>query len=247
MAKKTPPVGGSAHILKSFDKLLARMRDELLEIGGLVEQQLLFCRELLEGSGDDSSSMQALRQREIRINELDLEISRLLVNCLTMHQPMAIDARCCVSYMRISLDLERIGDELEHVAESLVSLRGSAALGGPLGEVLGRLLNSCGGALARALGALSTGDSAQARQVIDRDREINTQQIDLQRQVMDALAAGNQDVASGFQLIWAARSLERIGDHAKNLSQAVIFVATGEDLRDREIEQKASPDRRKGS
>ena len=229
------------HILKNFDADLQQLRNGLLQLGGLVEQQLLACESLLDGGNgaDDWVPMQAVRERENRINRLDLQISEDLINCLSVHQPMAKDARACASYVRIGLDLERMGDELGHVAEAFVELKGNAILQGEPGQKCSRLLKMCKAAVARALNVLDNLDAGEAQVVIDRDREINDLQMNLQRQLEAALEQRDTPVASAITLIRATRSLERVGDHAKNLAQAVIYAVTGEDPRTSEVRHKA--------
>ena len=230
------------HILKNFDTDLQQLRQELLQLGGLVEQQLLACESILDGGNggaDDLVPMQAVRERESTINRLDLQISQDLINCLSVHQPMAKDARTCASYVRIGLDLERMGDELEHVAEAFVELKGNVVLQGEAGQKFSHLLKMCKAAVARALNVLDNLDAEEAQVVIDRDREINDLQVNLQHQLEAALETRDTSVASAITLIRTSRSLERVGDHAKNLAQAVIYAVTGEDPRTSEVHYKA--------
>lgn len=234
-------VAERGHIMKDVDQDLQRLRMDLLKMGGLVEKQMLVCERLLcdSGEGGEMDSMGEVKQRENKINQMELKIARNLIFFLTKHHLMAGDGRIYVSDIRTSLDLERIGDEVEHVAYALVELAGTQVLDGEIGKVFRTLLKRAKAALKMALHALSAGDQQEAHTVIDKDGEINALQRQLQQLLLKALSSGLLPPQQSIGLIQAARSLERIGDHAKNLSQGVIYVATGADPREQEVESKA--------
>lgn len=221
----------SSHIVKQFDEDLAVLRDLVLRMGGLVETQLAAAIEALE-RGDGAAAASVIRgDREIDRIELesDAEVARLLA----LRAPLGIDLRTVLTLGKTVNDLERIGDEAKKIARST---RNSAAQGRELGGVptLAGVLDMAGLArsmLRDALNALVRLDLELAVKVAESD--------DLQDQALkEAIAQGKalmqsrpELVNAAFDLVFMAKSLERIADHAKNIANYVHYLVEGEDVR----------------
>lgn len=227
------------HILTSFGDALRDLRGDLIAMGALVELQLESCRQLLEDDGKSKRGfMKKVAGREVKINRKELEIYADIVSCFSRNQPMARDVRLCVGYLQINTDLERIGDEAEHVVYCLNVLQASV-LKSVIGERLRAMLMLGLEALQGALSALAEDNRSAAQMVIDQDIRINELHAEVEHKAIKALKESEVEVEDGVRLIQVARALERVGDHSKNLSQAVIYALTGEDPRSSEVANKA--------
>lgn len=221
----------SSHIVKQFDEDLAVLRDLVLRMGGLVETQLAAAIEALE-RGDGAAAASVIRG-DRQIDRIELESDAEVARLLALRAPLGIDLRTVLTLGKTVNDLERIGDEAKKIARST---RNSVAQGRELGGVptLAGVLDMAGLArsmLRDALNALVRLDLELAVKVAESD--------DLQdRALKEAIAQGKalmqarpELVDAAFDLVFMAKSLERIADHAKNIANYVHYLVEGEDVR----------------
>lgn len=230
MPDRTP----NQHILENFEEILVQLHADLMTLGNLVGEQLIDCKKMLQDSNDDravTTLLESAVSREEQINHLDLKISDGLANCFAMHQPIGRDVRTCLGMVRSSLDLERIGDESLHVAEFFATIRQELSLPDDITGYLLELLDLAQISVINALNAWSSTSSKTAEQVITDDVAINEKEQGLYQLLISRLKAQDLPIEVGVILIRAARSLERIGDHSKNLAQSAIYRLTGRDTR----------------
>lgn len=210
-----------------FHDELRQLRDDLILMGERSLDMTRLAMQALE-TGDDKLALQ-VRGMDDSVDDLEKQVDREIMRYLTLFGPMGSDVRLLLAARDIGHDLERIADEASVIAKRtlVISQRG------PLKNLLhvpdeGRLAIEV---LRLALDGFVEGDIAKAKQVITRDAEIDN----LNRKNYEALFGRSGDTAkvsaSNVELIFISKALERIGDHSKNISEQVIFILSGEDIR----------------
>ncbi|MEJ1963079.1 MAG: phosphate signaling complex protein PhoU [Gammaproteobacteria bacterium] len=233
------------HISRRYNEELERVRARVLAMGGLVEQQLQKAlTALVEG---DSALGAAVAADDAKVNDLEIAIDEDCSHLLAMRAPTAGDLRVVVAMIKTVTDLERIGDEGEKVGFIAARLATLERPADNYREVkhLGRLASEM---LHDALDAFARMDAASALDIARRDRLIDEEFESIQRQSITYMMEDGRAVRRALDLLWIVRALERIGDHAKNISEYVIYMAYGEDVRhrsaadvERQIEEARRP------
>ena len=216
------------HISKRFDHELENIRNQVLKMGGLVETQVNHgIKGLLES---DSEIARKVVQDDFKINRMEVEIDEKCVQILARRQPAAGDLRLVVAIIKTITDLERIGDQAEKLGRNQLELvDGGASLSNfvnleHLGELVSRLLN-------RALDAFARMDDVEALKTIAMDEKINDEFEAMMRQLITHMMEDPRTIRNALRVSWCARALERIGDHAKNICEYVVFLVQGKDVR----------------
>ena len=212
---------------RHFHEELRQLRDDLILMG---ERSLDMTRMVLQAvqQGDDSLALQ-VRGMDDRVDELEKRVDREIMRYLTLFGPMGSDVRLLLAARDIGHDLERIADEASVIAKRamVISERGPLK---DLHYVPAEGIITCE-VLRLAIDSFIEGDIAKARLVLERDSEIDN----LHRKNYEALFGRSGDTAkvsaSHVELIFISKALERIGDHSKNISEQVIFILSGEDIR----------------
>jgi phosphate transport system protein len=216
------------HISGQYDSDLQQIRDLLMEMGGLVETQVNdACKALVEHNVELAEQV---REVESRLNQFEVNLDDQCVSIIAKRQPTAGDLRTVVSVMKVITDLERIGDEADRIAKMAIDLL-NATLSE---EEYNGFKNIHGGVikmLKRALDAFARLDIENALRVIEDDRDIDIAYKKLVRNCIKQMENNPDQVEDYINLIWSSRSLERIGDHAKNISEYVIYQVKGQDVR----------------
>jgi phosphate transport system protein len=216
------------HISQQFNSELEALTRQVLAMGGLVEQQLAGA--LAAHAQKDAALAAEVVEREAAVNTTELEIDARCMQILARRQPAASDLRLVITVVRMVTDLERIGDEAERVARMAVRLTGS-----DLGEATSQNLADLG-ALVReqlrgALDAFARMDESRALELLRRDREVDRRYRELASTLVTRMQGDGAHVPPALDLLWSARSLERIGDRCKNLCEQVIYLVHGKDVR----------------
>jgi phosphate transport system protein len=221
------------HTAKAFDAALAELRMNVVSMGGLVIDQVSTAvRALLEG---DASQADVVLSRETRVNEMERMIDREAFHLIARHQPMAGDLRLAKAVSRIIVELERAGDESKKIARFAVRV----AKGEPPGPVtavaryLRHMADLTSSMLREAVRALDESDLDMARRVSARDSELDDEFAAALRQLMTLAMQDQRFLGATIDTVFALKGLERIGDHAKNIAEQVVFVSSGEDVRHR--------------
>jgi phosphate transport system protein len=218
----------SQHISKKFDQELEDLRNLVLKMGGLVEQQVSNGLEALL-NGDEQLAKKVIK-RDKKVNALEVEVDERCTNILARRQPAASDLRLIISIIKTITDLERMGDEAEKLA---VSAR--AVLDSTIGERQYRDLKSLGN-LVKAnvkltLDALARLDYDEALAAMRADDEVNAEFENLSRLLVLKMMEDPRTIKDALTISYSARALERIGDHAKNICEYIIFLIKGKDIR----------------
>lgn len=229
MEQSDDPVEG--HTAKVFDAALSDLRLQIVAMGGLVIDQVSTAvRALLDG---DATLAELVLSREEKVNELERFVDREAFRLIALHQPMAGDLRMAKAVSRITVELERAGDEAKKIAKFAVRL----ATGEPHGPVLAvaRFLRHMAelttGMLRDAVRSFDEANADMARAVRARDSELDAEFAAALRQILTLAMQDARYLGATIDTVFALKGLERIGDHAKNIAEQVVFVASGEDVR----------------
>ncbi|HVB88232.1 MAG TPA: phosphate signaling complex protein PhoU [Candidatus Dormibacteraeota bacterium] len=212
---------------RHFDELLGDLRNKLLEMSGLVESAIRDSVHALEGS--DDSNVQPVFKRETDVNRLELEIDSTVTNLLALEQPVAGDLRFITAAGKINSNLERIGDLAVNIAERSHSLLQHPHPG--IRTDIPQLAELTESMVKRALEAFVEKDANAARAVLVSDDAIDDLRDSVFNDLIAQMKKDSQSVQACVDLMFAARSLERIADHATNIAEAVVFMIEGVEVR----------------
>ncbi len=216
------------HISEQYDEELDGVRSLLLEMGGLVEQQLQkACQSLYN---HDTELADRVRVGDARVNELEVDIDDLCVHIIARRQPAATDLRTLISILKASTDLERVGDEAERIAKMAKKVADLELPSNQYSEVREMAAN-VQTMLADALDAFARLSPETAVRVIDADEAVDIAYKTILADMGAAMKAQPDQVERALTVLWVARSLERCGDHAKNLCEYIVYLVKGQDVR----------------
>jgi len=198
-------------------------------MGGLVETQLARAIAALEDN--DTDGIDRIGADEQQINQMQMTIDQQCTQIIAKRQPTAIDLRMIMTITKIVNDLERVGDEVKKVAYKAAHVRGSDQLARIRCFDAVRAATSARDMLQLALDAFARVDAAAAAEVVDRDEEIDAAFAAIMRQLISYMMEDPRTITPALEIVFIAKSIERIGDHAKNIAEAVVQVVRGKDVR----------------
>jgi phosphate transport system protein len=216
------------HISRRFNEDLERVRTKVLQMGGFVEQQLE--QAVLALVDGDSRLGEEVAQGDHKVNQMEVRIDEECGKILATRQPTASDLRVIVAIIKTITDLERIGDEVEKVA--LIASR-LAAVEPPADRYrevrhLARLVTEM---VHDSLHAFARLDSTEALEIARRDRVVDEEYEAIQRQNITYMMEDPRSIRRALEVMWVVRALERIGDHAKNICEYIVYMVHGKDIR----------------
>jgi phosphate transport system protein len=217
------------HISKQFDQDLEAIRTRMMQMGGLVEAHI---RSAIAGylEGDASLAEQVITG-DAKVNDLELAIDNDLGQIIVRRQPAASDLRLILAASKIVTDLERIGDEATKIARMAKEIQGSGPLQQPRLAAIGHLSDVALGMLRRALDAFARLDAAAAAKVCGEDATIDEEFRAIIRQLITFMMEDPRTISHAIEILFIAKAIERIGDHAKNMSEYVVYMVKGKDVR----------------
>jgi phosphate transport system protein len=213
----------SDHIIKSYDQELQRLDNIVAEMGGLGESQLASAMEAVIKR--DSELAAQVIESDAKVDELEREIESLVVRLLALRQPMARDLRQIVAALKISTDLERIGDYASNVAKRSIALGQSAPVKAV--HALPRMAKLGAGMIRDVLDAYIERDADKALAVWLRDEELDEMYTSLFRELLTYMIEDPRNITAGTHLLFMAKNLERIGDHTTNIAETLYFLVHG--------------------
>src|SRR5881397_3524367 len=217
----------SEHSVRHFQEELEQLKARLLEMGGIAEEQV---RVAVKGLVDrDRDLIEHVLVGDQPINQLHIEVDNRCFTLLALYQPMAVDLRAIVAAVKINTDLERVGDLAINIAEA--AQRYVAHL--PVKKLIDipRMANIAQGMLRDALDAFVRRDTALAQQVLDADDTLDSLKTQVFRELLTYMLQDPTTIEPALDLILVSRHLERIGDHATNVAEDVIFMVSAKDVR----------------
>src|SRR5262245_16856784 len=224
----------AAHTSKHFDAELESIRTQLLEMGGIVEYQIRYAIEALRSG--DATLVDRVLHEEGKVNQLEREIDEACTQVIARRAPAANDLRLLMMVYKTLTDLERIGDEAKKMAFVAQGLRLSEGPtpGLPQIQRVGALVIDM---LRRALDGLARLEPQVVPDIVRLDDEVDEHFKAILRQLLTYMIEDPRTISRSIDIIFVAKSLERIGDHAKNISEYVIYMAKGKDVRHGSLEE----------
>ncbi|MDX1573649.1 MAG: phosphate signaling complex protein PhoU [Methylophaga sp.] len=216
------------HISKGFNDELANLNADFLKMGFMVMEQLNNAvNALIEG---DTLLADEVRSKDKIVDKLELELDEEATRIIARRQPAAMDLRLLISVIKMVADLERVGDEAKKIAKLTLALseeghaqRGYVEVRHISSHVLSMLHD--------ALDAFSRLDSEQALQVMKEDKIVDDEYKTATRSLLTFMMEDTRNISRCMSMMWVLRALERVGDHACNVAEYVIFMIEGEDIR----------------
>ena len=230
------------HLSTQFDTELDDLRALLTRMGGLVEEQVRIATlALAEG---DADLVEKVIARDAEVDQFEIEIDNICTHVVARRQPTAIDLRVVMSVSKTVTDLERIGDEAKKIAKSSRKIieRGMAAKA-PQIMAVRHMGEQCAAMLHEVLNAFVRMDSDAALQIVRLDQEIDQHFRSITRELVTYMMEDPRTISTALDIIFSVKSLERIGDHCKNIAKDVMFIVKGRDVRHLkldELEQEAA-------
>ncbi|HYA19471.1 MAG TPA: phosphate signaling complex protein PhoU [Burkholderiales bacterium] len=217
------------HTLKQFDADLEAIRTMVLNMGGLVEQQLLRAINSIK-SGDDEVTKEALVDED-RINNMEMEIDQLCSQIISRRQPAAIDLRLIMTFLKTANDLERIGDEAKKVTAKGQEVHDSSRVTVAHLHELTWVSQMARQMVQKALDALARLDVKAAAEVLAEDEKVDAEFVSIVRQMASYMMEDPRTISICIEIVLIAKAIERIGDHAKNICEYVVHAVKGKDVR----------------
>ncbi|GGE51832.1 phosphate transport system regulatory protein PhoU [Streptosporangium jomthongense] len=233
MAKKRDDVYGD-HISNRFNDELLALKTRFLKMGGLVETQIdSAVKALIDGDGYLAEEIRA-KDRTVDRMEMDIDEEAMLI--IARRQPTARDLRLVISVIRMVADLERVGDEAKKIAKFAIKLTEEGQA--PQGYVEVRNIGAhVMGMLHDSLDAFARLDSEQALRVMKEDKRVDEEYQAAARTLLTFMMEDPRNISRCMSVMWVLRALERVGDHACNIAENVIFMVKGEDVRHTPMEE----------
>jgi len=216
------------HISRQFDADLEGLRTRVLAMGGLVEQQVVRAMEGLE-SGDMALIEQVIATDRM-VNRHEVELDEACNNVIARRQPAAVDLRMIMTVVKIITDLERIGDEAKKIAKMARAIHGGDTRVVPRVD-LRAPAEIAVSMLRKSLDAFARLDVNASAEVVRQDREVDAGFKGAMRQLITFMMEDPRTISRGLEVLFAAKSIERIGDHSKNISEYVVYMVKGRDVR----------------
>ena len=224
------------HLSTQFDAELSSISNRVLEMGGLVESQLSQAMAALTDFSAETAAQ--VIEREALVNRMELDIDRELSGVIARRQPTARDLRLLIAVSKAIANLERVGDEAARIArtvQQLIKAGLSTRMRIPVAD-LAYEAELAMASLRKALDAFARLDTARALEVLKQDDQIDQEFDGLLRKLITYMMEDPRTISASIDLVFVAKAIERVGDHAKNLAEVIIYVVKGTDVRHASME-----------
>jgi phosphate transport system protein len=218
------------HTNSRYEQDLSTLRATLLRMGELVSNQIRDAVQCLFAG--DTEGAAAVAARDTEVNRLDCEVDDRCVEMLARNQPAAIDLRMILAGLKITVDLERIGDQAVNICMRPSDTARRAAFG--VDAEIERMATLAREMVRDSLNAFEHGDTTLAKSVIETDDQIDALHRHVLSQLLNSMVEEPAGIGQGTTLVFVSRSLEKIADHATNVAESVVFMVEGRDIRHRE-------------
>ena len=230
----------SDHTSKQFDSELEAVRSTVLQMGGLVEEQILEAIETV--SSGDMAKIERVVANDKRVNKMEVDLDERCSHIIARRQPTAGDLRMIMTVVKMITDLERIGDEAEKIARMARMIHEANRAHLPRIE-LAHMAEVAVAMLRQALDAFARLDPIAAAQVVRQDQVVDEEFKAVIRQLITFVMEDPRSISRSIEILFIAKAIERIGDHAKNMSEYTVYMVKGRDVRHigvEEIEREAA-------
>jgi phosphate transport system protein len=223
------------HTSKQFDAELEAIRARVLQMGGMVESQIrLAIESLISG---DVELMNRVIEDDHRVNALEVEIDESCNHVLVRRQPAAGDLRMITTVIKTITDLERIGDEAEKIARMAKLLSQKERLRHPRYHQIKQASDIALDMLRKSLDAFARLDLSMAAEVVRQDEQVDEEFRSIMRYLITFMMEDPRTISTSLEILFVAKAIERIGDHAKNMSEYVVYMVKGRDVRHVTVEE----------
>jgi len=219
----------SRHLDAQFDEDLQRMRSHVLQMGGLVEAHIQVMIDAY--AHGHASDIATILEGERKINELELLVDDDCNNIIALRQPTASDLRLIMGISKIVTDIERSGDEVKKIAKAIRRIHDSGHQTAQFGVGIRHIAETALDMTHQALDALARSDAEQAQTTIHADADLDIAFKSIIRELITHMMEDPRTITTALEIMTIARAIERIGDHAKNICEYVIYVIEGRDVR----------------
>ncbi len=224
----------SEHISKQFDAELENVRSRVLQMGGLVEEQIVEAMDALIAG--DMERIERVIANDHRVNAMEVELDESCSHIIARRQPAAGDLRLLITVIKTITDLERIGDEAEKIARMAKLIHTAERLHMPRMD-LSRIADRAVQMLRQSLDCFARLDVAAAMAVVKQDSEVDNSFRAIMRQLITFMMEDPRTISRSLEILFIAKAVERIGDHSKNMAEYVIYMVKGRDVRHTSIEE----------
>jgi phosphate transport system protein len=226
---------GSEHLSKQYDSELETLRSGVLQMGGLVESQI---RAAIDTFSSGSTELVGrVIETEVQVNAREVAIDTECSQIIAKRQPAAGDLRLIMAISKTVTDLERMGDEAEKIARMSRQIHDQGRVDLQRFANIRHAADIALAMLRQALDAFARLDAAEAARTIGEDVAIDAEFRSILRQLITFVMEDPRTISTALEIVWIAKAIERIGDHAKNVAEYVIYIVKGTDVRHTRLEQ----------
>jgi phosphate transport system protein len=219
----------SEHIFKQYDAELETVRSKVLEMGGLVEQQIVNALESLVSVNPKLAA--EVMEADRRVNELEVQVDEDCSHIIARRQPAAGDLRMIMMVVKTITDLERIGDEATKIARVAQKIYESDRMYKPRFNEINTMVSLVREMLRTSLDAFARLDVTKTVDVARQDEQVDEQFRAAMRQLITFMLEDPRTISMSLEVLFVAKAIERIGDHAKNIAEYVVYMVKGKDVR----------------
>jgi phosphate transport system protein len=224
------------HIMKQFDTELEEIRTQLARMGGLVEEQIRMA--IRAFSDKDADGAETVVARDAEVDRYEIAIDDICTHLIALRQPAAIDLRIIMSVSKTVTDLERIGDEAKKIAKATRKMMNRPFVAGsPQIAAVSQMGEQCAAMLHDVLNAFVRMDTEAALRIVRADKEVDQHFRSITRELVTYMMEDPRTISNALDIIFSVKSLERIGDHCKNIAKDIIFIVKGRDVRHLKLDE----------
>ena len=217
------------HSSRQYEQDLEAIRSRVLQMGGLVEKQ--FFDAMLCFRALDQNEAERIIAADVEVNQMEVAMDDACSHLIVKRQPAANDLRTVMATIKVITDLERIGDEATKIARAARTMhqRGMAPISHE--DIVRVMADHAGKLLHDALDAFARLDEKQATRLIIEDEKVDNEFRIVMRNTITFMMEDPRTISSSLDILWVAKAIERIGDHAKNIAEYVVYIVEGKDIR----------------
>ncbi|MEK6735591.1 MAG: phosphate signaling complex protein PhoU [Pseudomonadota bacterium] len=217
------------HISKQFDADLEEVRTRVLQMGGFVEEQIEYAIDALTNGNEEL--IEQVISRDHRVNAMEVSIDEICNQIIARRQPTASDLRMIMMVIKTITDLERIGDEATKIARMARLIYSTDRMYIPRFVEIKHVASIATDMLHKALDSFARLDLNTAAQIVRQDELVDEEFRSIIRQLITFMMEDPRKISTSLEILFVAKAIERIGDHAKNMSEYVVYMVKGKDVR----------------